>query len=171
MNVHTEIRPRNIPHNLSGHMLRHRALVTPRKDPVHIDVKSGDASGDGIHPQRIHGRIDIHDSLHMLLLLLKNPVQLIADILPFQFIPVYAGHDTDSFFITCHLLRLYSVFIDRKPLINGEPYGCHSLYHLSYHPFRKPLVSFEFLLRIPQYPKKVKQKEEKRQPASADLMP
>ena len=85
------------------YLLGHGPVLFSGKQTVQIHVKKGNSSRNGINPQRIQRRIDLHNSLQMFHPFPDPPVQLVADILSFQFVAVGPCHNTDPLLSTCAL--------------------------------------------------------------------
>ena len=73
MNVQNHLGAPQILYDARRQILRHISLDIPRKQPVHIHLKRRNPAGNGVNPQRVHRRIDIHNSFQVLLLRIDAP--------------------------------------------------------------------------------------------------
>ena len=64
------------------------------ENAVHVQVKHRHTARNGIQSQRIEGRININNAGQVFGCGLDAALECIADVLPFQLVPVRAGHDT-----------------------------------------------------------------------------
>ena len=76
--------------------LHHIPRSISREHAVHIHIQSRHRPAGHVDSQRIQCRIDIYDSFQILRMLFYSSRRLITDVLSLQFIPVDAGHQTDS---------------------------------------------------------------------------
>ena len=83
MDIDAQIRAGQIFEDFCSHIFSHGAVLTARKYPVHIQVKSRDSPGNRVDAQRIHGRIDVYDAVQIFRMRLNPFVDFITYILPF----------------------------------------------------------------------------------------
>lgn len=66
------------------------------ENTIHIKIEIGNATSNGINPQRVKCRIYFNRTIQFVKIFLYNLIKLKAYILTFQFIPMGTCHDTDT---------------------------------------------------------------------------
>ena len=139
MNIHAEISSFQVLRQSTDQRLHHRAFIIPRKDPVHIQVKHRNPSGDRINSQRVQSRIYIYDPFQPFRLRLQPPKKLIADKLTFQFVSMSTGYHCDPLFFSCGVGGHDPVFPDPQAFIHRQFHCHHCFRHFLFPP---PLHKF-----------------------------
>ena len=134
MNIHAEISSFQVLRQSTDQRLHHRAFIIPRKDPVHIQVKHRNPSGDRINSQRVQSRIYIYDPFQPFRLRLQPPKKLIADKLTFQFVSMSTGYHCDPLFFSCGVGGHDPVFPDPQAFIHRQFHCHHCFRHFLFPP-------------------------------------
>ena len=122
MDVDTQVGVSEVIHDFRCQIFIHTAIAVTGEQAVHIHVEGRNPACDGVDAKWIHGGINVHDAVEMLLLFVDSTNQLEADKLTFQFITVNTRDNGNAFFIACEGIWSDSVFLYFEYFVNRQSY-------------------------------------------------
>ena len=97
---------------------------------VHINIKLGQTTVDGIDAQWIDRRVNVQYTRQLFRFLMDPALHLIQHIHAQKLVAMDTGNQGYPFLSACFFYWLQSVFLEHQLLIHRKLYGCYCFYHL-----------------------------------------